>query len=249
MSYTIPNKYLILAIGLLILGIFFGGWYIGATKDKNALNTTIEAQKKEIQRMSVEINDTEYQVTKVEQELMTEKELRKQDIFEKKELKALGLKQANEISRLKLRIDTLLEDITHDGQIITILNSQITNIDNNIDTMSMLHQKAILLPFTFEKTDKWLSLKGRFNEEGKLGIDLSMGIEVNAVSGIDKNKKPILNLYTDNPYLRTISIASYKTDVPKPKKYGMGVSAGYAICRSGLSPFVGVGLSYSIISF
>lgn len=248
MAIQIKTRYLFLAALIAILAIFFGGMYLGATKDKNALNTTIEAQKQEIQRLSVQINDTEYQVTKVEQELMTEKELRKRDIFEKKELKALNLKQANEITKLKFRIDTLLEDVEHNGQIIDILDSQISNKDSVI-AKNTTTQKAIRLPFEFNKTDKWMSLKGRFNEEGKLGIDLSMGIEVNAVSGIDKNKKPILNLYTDNPYLRTISIASYKTDVPKPKKYGIGVSAGYAICRSGLSPFVGVGLSYNIISF
>lgn len=240
MSYTIPNKYLFLGSLVVIILIFFGGWYIGVSKDKKALNTTIEAQKQEILRLTVQINDTEYQVTKAEQELATEKELRKKDIFEKKELKALNLKQANEITRMKFRIDTLLEDVSHTGHIIPTDTVFVDNIPHN----------AILLPFTFEKRDRWFDLKGRFDDNGKLGIDVSMSLDVNAVSGIDKTtKRPVLNLYTDNPYLKTIGIASYKTDTPKPKKYGIGISVGYAICGSGLSPFAGVGLNYNLIRF
>ena len=239
MSIQVKSKYLFLASLIAIIGIFFGGWYIGATKDKNALNTTIETQKKELQRMTIELCDKEYYVTSVEQELATERELRKQDIFEKKELKALNLAKTAEINRLKLRIDTLLEDVNHNGTIITIH-----------DTITLQPKDALLLPFEFQKQDEWLTLKGKFDPQGKLGIDLSMAMDVNAVSGIDKKtKKSTIAIYSDNPYIKTIGIASYKTDVQIPKRYGLGISMGYAVCRNGLSPFIGIGLNYSLIRF
>ena len=35
----------------------------------------------------------------------------------------------------------------------------------------------------------------------------------------------------------------------KPKRWGLGVQAGYGIGRNGLQPYIGVGISYNIISF
>ena len=35
----------------------------------------------------------------------------------------------------------------------------------------------------------------------------------------------------------------------KPKKWGLGVQAGYGIGRNGLQPYIGVGISYNLIRF
>ena len=239
MSYNIKSKYLVIAILIALCGIFFGGWYVGAKKVKTASEASESALRDTIWKLHVQINDTEYTLTKTEQELISERQLRKQDIIDKETLKAINVKHVTEISKLKLRIDTLLEDIGHNGTIITV---------DTVFVSDSTH-KAILLPFMFAKTDKWLDLKGRFDDNGKLGIDLKMGVDVDVVAGIAKTGERTVNILTDNPYIQTIGVRSYKTDVFVPKRWGIGPSLGYAVCRNGLSPFVGIGLSYSLIQF
>lgn len=42
----------------------------------------------------------------------------------------------------------------------------------------------------------------------------------------------------------------YRTQVvTKPSRWGIGVQVGYGLSREGLSPYVGVGLNYNLISF
>lgn len=248
MSYNIKSKYLAIAILIALCGIFFGGWYIGAQKVKTASNATQNALKDTIEKLTVQINDTEYHLTRTEQELITERQLRKQDVIDKETLKAINVKHVTEISRLKLRIDTLLIDIEHNGQIISVLDSQITNRDSVI-AKNATTQKAIRLPFVFHKKDSWLDLKGRFDDNGKLGIDLKMDMDVDVVTGTAKSGERTVNILTDNSYIGVIGVRSYKTDVEKPKRMGIGAVVGYGICRNGLSPIVGIGLNYNIITF
>ena len=40
-----------------------------------------------------------------------------------------------------------------------------------------------------------------------------------------------------------------KTVTSKPKRWGIGVSAGYGMSKDGLSPYIGLGISYNIIRF
>lgn len=40
-----------------------------------------------------------------------------------------------------------------------------------------------------------------------------------------------------------------KTIIEKPKKWHVGLQGGYGISKDGLTPYIGVGLSYSLLSF
>ena len=40
-----------------------------------------------------------------------------------------------------------------------------------------------------------------------------------------------------------------RTVTGRPKRWGIGVSAGYGMSKDGLSPYVGLGISYNIIRF
>ena len=239
MSYNIKSKYLVIAILIALCGIFFGGWYVGAKKVKTASEASESALRDTIWKLHVQINDTEYTLTKTEQELISERQLRKQDIIDKETLKAIHVKHVTEISKLKLRIDTLLEDIGDNGTIITV---------DTVFVSDSTH-KAILLPFMFAKTDKWLDLKGRFDDNGKLGIDLKMDMDVDVVAGVAKSGERTVNILTDNPYIGVIGVRSYKTDIATPKRYGLGIFIGYGVTKSGLSPVVAGGLSYNFIRF
>lgn len=39
------------------------------------------------------------------------------------------------------------------------------------------------------------------------------------------------------------------TIVREPSRWGVGVQVGYGLCREGLSPYVGLGVNYNLISF
>lgn len=40
-----------------------------------------------------------------------------------------------------------------------------------------------------------------------------------------------------------------KTVTSKPKRWGIGVSAGYGLSKDGLTPYIGLGISYDIVRF
>ena len=65
-----------------------------------------------------------------------------------------------------------------------------------------------------------------------------------------KEKTPSIIITSENSYIKTLSVSSIKFDMPKPKRYGIGVQIGYGITREfKLSPYVGIGLSYNAIRF
>lgn len=233
-------KYAIAVIILAIIAIYFLGYTQGHKKRDRASQTLIDAQESIIYKYRTRIGDDSVYIYKTEQELKTERQARKAGDIERKELRALNLKQVNEISRLKLRVDTLLEDISHTGTIIRI---------DTVFVDSMPHN-AILLPFKFNKTDQWLSLKGNFNSEGKLSVDLKINVDIDLWTGIDKKtKQPTSIVTTKSPYISVIGIKSQKYDFPKPKKMGIGFIGGYGMSKTGLTPFVGFGVSYNLIRF
>lgn len=45
------------------------------------------------------------------------------------------------------------------------------------------------------------------------------------------------------------SMLIYQEQKPRPKRWGLGVQAGYGASRDGLSPYIGVGLTYNIVRF
>lgn len=50
-------------------------------------------------------------------------------------------------------------------------------------------------------------------------------------------------------YRRTEYIHTTETIFPKPRKWSVGVQAGIGAGKDGLTPYVGIGLSYSIFNF
>lgn len=239
MTINIKTRHIIVGILLSLFLTFSLGGYLGYLKQKKVSQREAIALRNEIQRLTVEIGDKEYNIARVEQELKTERELRKQDIIDKETLKALNIKHVKELTRLKLRIDTLLLDVANSGEVIVIK-----------DTVTLETKNAIKLPFSFQREDEWLSLRGDFNSEGVLDISLKMDVPVDIYSAIDKKTKMnTVYIATPNKYIETLSLRSYKTDVPKPKRWGFGLSFGYAVYRNGSSPFVGISLNYNILRF
>lgn len=240
MNLQIKTRYFILGVFIVFLGLFLCGWYLGIKKANASLISMENIHHKEIKRYISKIGDDSVKIFQIEQEVLTLREAIKQDKLEKETLKKLNLKQVSEISKLKLRIDTLLEKITHSGSIIVVY-----------DTITNMPENALLLPFGFSKKDRWLNLDGTFSEKGDLDIALSMDVSVDVITGIDKKtKKSTISIITDNKYIDVINILSYKTDVVRPKKYGIGFHIGYGVTKNlEMSPYIGIGVSRSLICF
>lgn len=238
----VPTKYLILAIFLAICATFIGGLYLGHKKTKDALNR-LETAQNTISHYKTKIGQDSVFIVQTKQVLASEREAKKALELTNKDLRKLNIKQANEITSLKLRVDTLLEDVNHDGTIVVIH-----------DTITQTATNAILLPFSFEKKDKWLDLSGTFDNKGQLSLKLFMDLNVDVITGIDREKKPTCVLKTDNPYIKTIALNSYKTDTPRPKRYGIGLNIGYGIGIAKdksvvASPYIGFGVSMNFLRF
>lgn len=45
------------------------------------------------------------------------------------------------------------------------------------------------------------------------------------------------------------SMLVFQETKPRPKRWGIGIQAGYGASRDGLSPYIGVGLTYTIVRF
>lgn len=248
MNLKIKTKYVVLAVLLALIALFVFGWHSGMSKERSLRTTQENAFKDEIKRYKIKVGQDSLFVVASSQTILSQRQLIKEGIIEREALKRLNVKQLNEVSLLKVRIDTLLANVTHNGQIIEILDSRIANYKaGSKDTTKF---KAIRLPFEFNKTDKWLSLKGTFDNEGKLSISEKITADVKLITGIDKKKKPFAIVTTDCPYIDVLNVASYKTDAPKDKRYSVSLFVGYGMTNKAvLSPVIGIGIGRTIFRF
>lgn len=239
---TIKTKYIIIGVLMAFLTIFFFGWRIGHKRADNASQTIQNALHDEIRRYVIEIDKKILYIAEKDQEIKTLRQAKHAGDLTNEELRKLNVKYVHELTRLKLVIDTLLLDFPHNGQVVIIHDTVTVNKD----------KKAILLPFTFSKRDQWIALAGTFNTEAKLDINLRINADLD-IWAVQKKKKdqPVVMVTSDNPYLNVISVKSIKLDVPRDKKFGIGLQMGYGIGFNAKSPtpYVGVGLQYSIIKF
>lgn len=62
-----------------------------------------------------------------------------------------------------------------------------------------------------------------------------------------------INAYLEHIEVYPKTVTKYITTTEfvreKPKKWGIGIQAGYGVGRNGLQPYVGVGVSYNLIRF
>lgn len=133
--------------------------------------------------------------------------------------------------------------------------STITKFDTIIQTDSVYFTNTItdtivkdsLPTYAFNFNDSWIKIEGNVNnEKTKIGVIIN-----NDYSVIIKKqkKKYVAVVINDNPYSTTKEVQAYKLKMPKPKRFGIGMQAGYGINARGLSPYVGIGLSYNILKF
>jgi hypothetical protein len=245
----IKTRYIVLCGILLIIGVFAFGYFKGKAKERENSKKTEQALNKEIERQTAIINDRLTYIATMRQTLVTERELRRQGEITNKELRALSIRQLSEITRLNMQVDTLLKNVHHNGEIINVLNSQLANIDT---TQNVNYKKAILLPFGFEKHDEFLTLKGNFDKDGILDIDLKLPLPVSVYIDSKTPNSPKCIVTTPNPYIGLVNVTSYAMSPQRKKLYGIGLQVGYGLIlkkEPQLAPYVGIGVSRNIIRF
>ena len=145
---------------------------------------------------------------------------------ELKELQELVKKYKNVKSATIIKTETkVIEKIVNKTILDTISNTPI--YESNFNLKGYIWGDIVAKKDT---TDIKISVKNDFSivtyrEKGKLILDVS-----------DKN-----------PYSITKSQRSY-INIPKQKRWGIGINAGYGISNSGLSPYIGLGINYSILN-
>lgn len=150
-----------------------------------------------------------------------------------------------------------LKKIKNQTKVITKFLVQ--NVEVSIDrpvyiTDSSTGRKFLQVPSSFQNKKEWYSLQGTITEKGHVLLD-TLSMKSDATISVGYEKKKLLQLFKEpnlvvvykekNPYIKVDSLKNVSVEGNYPK-LSVDVQAGYGITISGLSPYIGVGLSYKI---
>jgi hypothetical protein len=241
MSITIKTRYIVFIVIVLFVGTFIAGDILGHRKAVSASTAQIDVLNGQIHRDSIIINEKTVFVAQATQEIQDLKWAKHQGEVTNEELRKLHIKTLNELTKTKLTLNMVRDSVKHNGKIITIHDTILKDIN------------CIELPFSFADSSQYVNLWGSYDTKGTMSYGLQVPISLDVYTGISKEThKPFADVVVDNPYVFVDKISSVKLDVPKVKKWGIGVSAGYAIVLSKqvqTAPFVGLSLNRNFIRF
>ena len=123
-----------------------------------------------------------------------------------------------------------------------------------IDTVLTTHvikdtiNNTVMECYSFDLNNKWISMVGSACADStKFKLMLYEDFVISA--GTRRSLfNPTYDIFvtSNNPYVRVNDIGSIQFK-PRPTKIGLGIQAGYGVSRSGISPYIGIGISYNFI--
>lgn len=239
----IKTRNIVIGIFVLLVAIFILGGYFGHRIANRASNAVIIALNDTIHNYEYKIGELKRYASERNQLIVEQEQAIHQGLLDKKELKALHLSAVSEVTRLKAQVKMLIDSIGHNG-VITI------PCPNN-DTLQFLN--AIYLPFEFQKEDDFVDLKGRFDSEGKMSVDLTVPVTLDIWTGYDKTRKSYkATVVSNNPFFKVSDINSIKVEAKKPSRFSIGLHIGYGFTIKDqvyATPYAGGGISYAIVRF
>lgn len=153
----------------------------------------------------------------------------------------------------KTALQTLLSKyVDSTGQLQKLVGKQrkiiaAGNITTNTEIKEIPIPYEVKVPCDFErsfsKTDPFYSINGLSEQNG---ITINSIKIPNILSFVQDGKT--IRVTNSNPYIQTTGLDSY-TLKEKPKRWGLGFYGGYGIGSNGLSPQIGVGITYDLIRF
>lgn len=176
------------------------------------------------------------------------------------ETKDIALKQLQEaIKRTESKNKELESIVSAQGIIIAEYKDSITNIviggDTINDTIFPIYQRDFALKNTFDKTDSTIWISGLVIL-GKSTFDLSLNVvnKYDVIVGRERKNifkpwKAYAEITTFNPYDNVKMVRSYSKTKLKPKRFGLGASAGITYSAEKVRPYIGLGVNYNIIEF
>lgn len=202
-----------------------------------ALNDTIEHYVNDVGLMESKINVLQTSNT---------------DLFLDAQIKneTVKLLQA-EVVKYKSRLGT--------GSIVRL--ETVTKIDTVFNTTTVVSKDTIIKNGTLYVypeygigfNDSWINIQGSVNnEQTKLDIEMTNQYTVAVVKKKKWKEEYEVIVTNENPYSSTKELKAYKVTSPKPKRFGIGIQAGYGVVIGKVivpAPYVGIGLSYNLIKF
>ena len=167
--------------------------------------------------------------------------------FENQKAKDFLTLQTNDatIKRLQEDVENYKKQIKHGGGVVVVSGS--TDIHSTIPTQVIKPVNDSLPTYKFTFKDDWINILGvakSSSTELKIGI-----LDSYTIAFGHDHDGPFVEVTNDNPYSVTKTMRGFITKMPPPKKIGIGVQMGYGINGHGLSPYIGIGLSYNVIRF
>lgn len=109
--------------------------------------------------------------------------------------------------------------------------------------------KQLIYPiYQRSNSNQWIAYNIRASKDTTI-LGLSVVNKYAVILGYNK-KKPFVDVINYNPYSSTRILRSYQVLVPKEKRFGIGFSSGIGIGQGlKLSPYIGIGIQYSVIKF
>jgi len=205
------KKYIVFIVLIAICGIFYAGG-VSARKKADRLTHALAVARIDnllvIDSYEVEIGGLKRQVYEKEQLILTKNEAIKTGYLEKERYRKLYLNSISHVADLTIEISILKDSLSHTGVIVSVP-----------DPVTHAERPAILLPFTFQKYDRWIKLDGTFDTKGNMYYSLLIpDIDIDLTTGNKKRSRdPVISAMTTYPYITSINISSVQ--VIKPDRF------------------------------
>jgi len=99
-----------------------------------------------------------------------------------------------------------------------------------------------------EVKNKWIEYSATTNKDST-NFDLKVYDDLSLVIGYIKGK-PYSDVTNYNPYSATKTLRTFQVSMPKPKRWGIGVSTGVTLGKKlSAKYYLGIGIQYSIFNF
>ena len=242
---TIKTKTVVIILAITFVATFFGGFFLGRFQRDKISETFINTLNGVMRTYVYEIDGLRKQAWEKDAIIASQKQAIEQGIITKEELRKLKIKYANQVTHLEAEVNILLDSLKHSGTIVVTPCPP-----------GELYHPVIYLPFEFGDKTLYYDIWGAFDTVGKLDMKIKVPVDLDIWTGRDSEIKGNYKVVVTslNPYVSINDIKSFKFDLPKPKKWGIGIVGAYGLGYSSdkqvkLMPFIGIGVSRNFIRF
>lgn len=135
--------------------------------------------------------------------------------------------------------------IKEPGSTVTTTTSNTTNsgtIPNNPTTPTVQGKSP---EYISNFSNPWIDLAIHAKVDST-SYKLTIRNKYSILIGTEKGKT-FAQITNFNPYTETTDLRTYQVTIPKVKRIGIGIQGGYGIGAGGLTPYIGVGISYNVL--